>query len=50
MPVSKKQAAHRAKGLKDKIAELERELKMPVMDKVKRSNLEYELARLKKKL
>lgn len=50
MPVSKKQGAHRAKGLKDKVAALENELKMPIIDKVKRSNLEYELARLKKKL
>ena len=50
MPISKKQAAHRAKGLKERVAELERELKMPVMDKVKRANLEYELDRLKKKM
>lgn len=49
MPVSKKQNAARAKGLKDKIAAIEQELRMPIMDKTKKSNLEYELARLKKK-
>ena len=49
MPVSKKQNAARAKGMKDKIIAIENELKLPIMDKVKKSNLEYELARLKKK-
>ncbi len=49
MPISKKQAHARAKGIKDRIAEIENELKLPIMDKVKRSNLEYELARLKKR-
>jgi len=50
MPISKKQAHARAKGTKDRIAAIEKELKMPIIDRVKKSNLEYELARLKKKL
>ena len=49
MPISKKQRAARSKGVKEKIAAIEKELQMPVMDKAKKSNLEYELARLRKK-
>ena len=49
MPVSKKQNAARAKGMKDRIMAIEQELKLPIIDKTKRADLEYELARLKKK-
>ena len=50
MGVSKKQTHARAKKLKEKISKIEQELRMPVMDKTKRINLEYDLARLKKQL
>ncbi len=50
MGISKKQAHARAKGLKEKIARIEQDLRMPIMDKKKRGDLEYDLARLKKQL
>ncbi|MCD6414497.1 MAG: hypothetical protein J7L23_02600 [Candidatus Diapherotrites archaeon] len=50
MPVSKKQSAVRARVLKERITEIEKELSLPIIDKTKKANLEYELARLKKKL
>jgi len=50
MPISKKQKSVRARGLKERIAEIEQELRLPIIDKVKKANLEYELARLKKKV
>jgi len=50
MPISKKQAHARAKGIKDRITEIEKELRLPIIDKVKKSNLQYELERLKKRV
>lgn len=49
MGQSKKQMHAKEKGLHERIAEIERELRMPVIDKVKRADLEYELERLKRR-
>lgn len=50
MPQSKKQRAVKEKNFKGRIAEIEQELKLPIIDKTKKANLEYELSRLKKRL
>ena len=50
MPQSKKQAAVQKASLKKRIEELETELRFPVINSVKKANLQYELDRLKKNL
>ena len=49
MPQSKKQMARNAKSNKERIAEIERELRLPILDAVKKADLQYELERLKRK-
>jgi len=50
MGQSKKQIGIKGKTLKSDIDRIEAELRMPIHDPVKKADLEYELARLKKRL
>ena len=50
MGQSKKQIGIKDKTLKEGIVRIEAELRLPIHDPAKKADLEYELARLKKRL